>query len=156
VTKFIPKIEKNMIEYIQQRLLTSKKATPIFKDTCAEIYHIEEGNVVYLIMKGLTKNQCYQANAERALSALVRFKSSKMLMDFRELIMMSLEDQRWTEEVWQPQAAKAGLQYIATLMPDNLFAALTINKVMDSVRCNASFDNESFVDESEAYEWLVK
>ncbi len=143
------------METLEQQLLTNKELTPIFKDTCAEIYHVVTDNIVYVVMKGLTKNQCYQVNAERALTTLQRFKSIKLLMDFSNLVMMSPEDQRWTEDVWQSQAVKAGLKFMATIRPDNLFASLSINKLMDNIRANASFENANFASETEAYEWLI-
>jgi hypothetical protein len=144
-----------MTEAVLRTLPTNKELTLIFKDNCAEIYHIEDGNIIYLVMKGLTKNQCYQANAEKALTALTLFHSSRMLINFRDLVMFSPQDQRWTEEVWQKQASKAGLQQLAMIIPDSLFAVLSINKLTDSIKKSASFDNEHFVDEDEAYGWLM-
>jgi hypothetical protein len=142
------------METIEQNLLTSKESTPIFKDACAEIYHIVNDNIICVVMKGLTKNQCYQLNAERALTTLQRFKSTKILMDFSSLVMMSPDDQRWTEDIWQSQAVKMGLKYMATVSPDNLFASLSINKLMENIKRNASFENVNFTNKTEAYEWL--
>lgn len=144
-----------MTEEILHKLPTNKSLTPIFKDICAETYHVKEGNIIYLVMKGLTKNQCYQTNAERALSALVRFNSSKMLIDFHNLVMISPQDQQWMEEVWQKQAAKVGLHQLAMVMPDSLFAILSINKLIEGIKKHASFDIESFLNDTEAYDWLV-
>jgi hypothetical protein len=144
-----------MTEEILHKLPTNKSLTPIFKDICAETYHVKESNIIYLVMKGLTKNQCYQTNAERALSALVRFNSSKMLIDFRNLVMLSPQDQQWMEEVWQKQAAKVGLLQLAIVMPDGLFAILSINKLIEAIKKYASFDTESFLNDTEAYDWLV-
>nr|MCU0394045.1 hypothetical protein [Thermoflexibacter sp.] len=72
------------------------------------------------------------------------------------LVMFSPQDQRWTEEIWQKQASKAGLQHLAMIIPDSLFAVLSINKLTDSIKKSASFDNEHFVDEDEAYGWLME
>lgn len=144
-----------MTEEIPQKLSTNKSLTPIFKDICAETYHVKEGNIIYLVMKGLTKNQCYQVNAERALSALVRFNSTKMLIDFRNLVMLSPQDQQWMEDIWQKQAAKVGLLQLAIVMPDGLFAILGINKLIEAIKKYASFDIENFLNDTEAYEWLV-
>ncbi|SFF39000.1 hypothetical protein [Thermoflexibacter ruber] len=144
-----------MTEETLHKLSTNKSLTPIFKDICAETYHVKEGNIIYLVMKGLTKNQCYQTNAERALSALVRFNSCKMLIDFRNLVMLSPQDQQWMEEVWQRQAVKVGLHQLAIVMPDGLFAILSTNKLIEAIKKHASFDTESFLNDTEAYDWLV-
>ncbi len=145
-----------MTEEILQKLPTSKSLTPIFKDICAETYHIKDGNIIYLVMKGLTKNQCYQTNAERALSASVRFNSDKMLIDFCNLVMLSPRDQQWMEEVWQKQASHIGLSQLAIVMPDGLFAILSINKLIESIKKHASFDTEGFSSSIEAYDWLTR
>jgi hypothetical protein len=144
------------MEILEQKLFTDKQFTPIFQDTCAEIYHLAEGNVVCVKMRGLTKNQCYQLNAERALVALQRYKSAKMLIDFRNLVMMTPEDQQWTTDFWQKQAEKVGLKLMAIIAPDNLFAALIINKLVENIKRNASFENFNFSDEVEAYQWLIE
>ncbi|GAB4194079.1 MAG: hypothetical protein OHK0057_14190 [Thermoflexibacter sp.] len=144
-----------MTEETLHKLSTNKSLTPIFKDICAETYHVKEGNIIYLVIKGLTKNQCYQTNAERALSALVRFNSCKMLIDFRNLVMLSPQDQQWMEEVWQKQASKVGLRQLAIVMPDGLFAILSTNKLIEAIKKHASFDTESFLNDTEAYDWLV-
>ncbi len=142
------------MEIAKQRLLTHKH-TLIFEDTCAEIYHVHDGNIIYVMVRGLTKNQCYQAGAERALASLQKLKTTKLLMDFSNLVMMSTNDQKWTEDVWQKQAIKAGLRRMASVMPDNLFAALSINKLLDTIKVNNSFENANFVNEIEAYNWLL-
>jgi hypothetical protein len=143
------------MEVANQRLLTYKQVTTIFEDVCAEIYHVHEGNVVYVRVKGATKNQCYQVNAERALASLQRLKTAKLLMDFSGLVMMSTNDQKWTEDVWQKEAIKVGLKRMASVMPDNLFAALSINKLLENIKSKDSFENASFTSEVEAYDWLL-
>jgi hypothetical protein len=78
-----------------------------------------------------------------------------MLIDFRNLVMLSPQDQQWMEEVWQKQAAKVGLLQLAIVMPDGLFAILSINKLIEAIKKYASFDTESFLNDTEAYDWLV-
>lgn len=144
------------MEALEQLSLTNIALTPLLKDTCAEIYHVTEDNTVSIQIKGLTKNQCYQTNCERVLTYLTRFRSSKLLVDFRELMMMNTEDRCWTEGVWQHQLAQAGVARLAILMPDNLFAALSINKMIDNIKQNAYWECENFTDESKAYNWLIQ
>lgn len=138
-----------------QKLLIDKQITLILEDNCADIYHVHEGNFIYVRVKGATKNQYYQANADRALASLQRLKTSKLLMDFSGLVMMSTSDQKWTEDVWQRQAVKAGLRRMASVMPDNLFAALSINKLLENIRSNNYFENANFTNEADAYNWLL-
>lgn len=142
------------MEATAQKLLTNEGTVLISKDACAEIYHLPDSNIVYVLMQGLGKNQCYRLNADRSLSVLQRFKATSLIMDFSNLMLMNAEDQKWIEEVWQMQAVEAGLKQMAAVMPDNLFAALSINKLTANIKKNNSFESASFMNSSEAYSWL--
>jgi hypothetical protein len=130
--------------------------TLLFKDTCAEIYHQEDANIISILLKGLTKNQCYKANCEKALYYLAQFGSNKMLLDFSQLMMMNVEDRNWTESVWQQEVAATGLKNMAILMPDDLFASLSLNKMVDNLKKNVYWQTETFANEMQAHDWLIK
>jgi len=143
-----------IMEAALQKLLPNKETVLVSKDNCAEIYHLPDSNIVYVLMQGLSKNQCYRLNADRSLSVLQRFKATCLIMDFSNLMLMSADDQEWIEDVWQKQAVEAGLKQMAAIMPDNLFAALSINKLTANIKRNNSFESASFMDSSDAYSWL--
>ena len=139
-----------------QTQTNTASSTLLFKDTCAEIYHEKNANIIGIFMKGLTKNQCYQANCEKALTYLSRLGSIKILLDLSQLMMMNVEDRNWTENVWQQEIASTGLKKMAILMPDDLFASLSVNKMVESLKKNAYWKTETFDNEEQAYEWLTK
>jgi hypothetical protein len=41
-------------------------------------------------------------------------------------------------------------------MPDGLFAILSINKLIESIKKYALFDTEGFSSNTEAYDWLTR
>ena len=144
------------MEALELLTLTNANFTPLFTDTCAEIYHISEVNVVCMRVRGLTKNQCYQANSERALAYLVALKSTKLLIDLRELMMMDTHDRCWTEDIWQTEIAETGLKKMAIIMPESLFAILSVNKIVENIKKNTRWETEVFTEEKQVSHWLIK
>ena len=79
--------------------------------------------------------------------------SSKLLNSNKNVVGswdMALE---WAEQVWAPQMRKAGLQYLAQVVPASIFATLTIETLIQ--RIDTNFEIRTFEDETAAEAWLM-
>ncbi|MCC9138958.1 hypothetical protein ACFSKU_08690 [Pontibacter silvestris] len=78
---------------------------------------------------------------------------SKLLNSNKEVVGswdMALE---WAESVWTPEMKKAGLRYLAQVVPSSIYATLTIESLIH--RIDKVLEIRTFKEESDAEEWLL-
>ncbi|GAB3197731.1 hypothetical protein ABID22_000772 [Pontibacter aydingkolensis] len=63
---------------------------------------------------------------------------------------MALE---WAENEWAPQMKKAGLRYIAQVVPSSIYATLTIESLIHKI--DDQFEIRTFEDDEDAKAWLL-
>jgi hypothetical protein len=87
------------------------------------------------------------------LLEMMREKSCPKLLNSNEKVIgswdMALE---WAENEWAPQMRAAGLRYLAQVVPNSVYATMTIESLIQ--RIDEEFEIRTFGDESQARDWL--
>lgn len=68
----------------------------------------------------------YRSHLMRILDVLVEKQGSRMLLDMRDMPVMSPDDQEWSEREWMPRSVATGLKYTAVVMPKSALARSTL------------------------------
>jgi hypothetical protein len=93
----------------------------------------EEGGFVEMEWKRLAKGDEFRQGLDMGLKLLTEKKSNKWLADLRQLGVVEKEDQIWSNENWFPRAYEAQIKYMAIVVPQSVFAKMSMNEIMRKV-----------------------
>jgi len=78
-------------------------------------------------------------------------KATRWITDSREMPVLPPEAQKWTNEVWWPQAVELGFRWLAVVMPESAISQMALTRsIMDSMRQEINY----FGSTDEAIQWL--
>ena len=83
------------------------------------------------------------------------FKLKKCLVDLRAIKVYAPGSQELIKNVWFPRVKKEGMQYVAFVVPEDMFAQASMNKAHDETGEN-SMQTQYFKDLDAARTWLVQ
>jgi len=123
---------------------------------CAVEYDVDVP-CVSMIWKGYaTSNQFREAN-ERVLQEIQQRRSSKLLSDAKEFVLIGATDQNWLSSNWIPRVLQAGVRKIALVMPRFYFNRVAVDTVTQRLAQNTANDLvsiEYFESRDAARTWL--
>lgn len=93
----------------------------------------EEGGFVEMQWKQLAKGDEFRQGLDMGLNLLREKKATKWLADLRQLGVVEKEDQVWSNENWFPRAYDAHIKYMAIVVPQSVFAKMSMNEIMRKV-----------------------
>lgn len=93
----------------------------------------EEDGFVEMQWKKLAKGDEFRHGLNMGLNLLIEKKSTKWLADLRELGVVEKNDQIWSNEDWFPRAYAAHIKYMAIVVPQSVFAKMSMNEIMRKV-----------------------
>jgi hypothetical protein len=112
---------------------------------------------VSMIWKGYaTSGQFREAN-ERVLHEVQQRRSSKLLGDAKEFVLIGATDQNWLSSNWIPRLLQAGVRKIALVMPRFYFNRVAVDTVTQRLAQNVANDLvsiEYFESRDTARKWL--
>ena len=114
----------------------------------------EVGGFVEMQWKKLAKGDEFRRGLDMGLKLLTEKKSNKWLADLRQLGVVEKEDQIWSNENWFPRAYDAHIKYMAIVVPQSVFAKISMNEIMRKVNNKdlTIYYHEELV---EARKWLA-
>ncbi|HEY9047510.1 MAG TPA: hypothetical protein VIN08_16505 [Ohtaekwangia sp.] len=86
------------------------------------------------------------------LSAMLHFKTGKLLMDTERFGTLHPFDQKWISAKWLSKTMKAGHSHAAIVLPDNAYAQMTLEATMTSAVNEMTFSY--FHSTEDALAWL--
>lgn len=102
---------------------------------------------------GLPPSEEFRKGCNTALELMRKHGIVKILTDNTEAKVFAVEDQRWLNEEWLPQAQAIGYRCSAVLVQNDPFVTFAVKNIM-AKRDPKKFTSKFFTDEREALEWL--
>lgn len=119
-----------------------------------KVYYDGNNHTVVMEWSGYATSNEFRSGTELMLQTLVSNRCNKVLADIREMTLISMEDQRWTESVFLPRAIAGGFRALAIVKPESYFNKVAIENVsykIDKEKVQINF----FDNREEAESWLA-
>jgi hypothetical protein len=106
--------------------------------------------------KEAAPSEIYREAMNLTLTLFERHQSGLIFCDSTHQGAVSLADQEWTTEEWNPRAIKLGLKKTAILLPKKAEAKLAIDKMKERVEVRPNADQAAYFSEvAQAKAWLL-
>jgi hypothetical protein len=116
----------------------------------------DELRAVVFKWKKFATSEAYREAMNLTITLLEQNSGNLIMCDSTHQGVISLEDQRWTTEEWNPHAIRAGLKKTAILMPEKVVTQMAIDKMKKQVEMRHNADEAAyFYDEAQARAWLL-
>lgn len=119
------------------------------------IYFDAAINAVVMEWDGYATSQQFREGTELMLNKLIHHKTTKVLADVKDMVLIGREDQEWLNRQFLPRAIGFGFKSIAMIRPEHYFNKVAVESVSYKVDKDKLaihfFDNMD-----EAKEWLGK
>lgn len=125
-------------------------------ETNTKIYNIyfdEQLGAVVMEWDGYATSGQFREGTELMLNLLIQHRTSKVLADVKDMIMIGKEDQEWMNTDFLPRAIQFGFKAIAMIKPDYYFNKVAVESVsykVDKDKLTINF----FDNLEEAKDWL--
>lgn len=123
------------------------------RDFC-KIYFHTESKIINIQWQGFPRSQEFREACYKVIDFMIEYKTGKLLTDNRNAKVFSVEDQKWLNTEWLPQAIKAGYYCSATLINDDVFVKTAIQNITKK-RDSEFLKTKIFNREEEALSWLL-
>ena len=84
---------------------------------------------VIMTWKGYATSREFREANERILGVIVERKSSNLLADIKEFVLIGADDQHWLTSNWIPRATGAGLRNVAMISSSFYFNRVAVGNV---------------------------
>lgn len=122
------------------------------KKWCKVSYN-EDVPCVQLDWFGFVTGEKFREACNAALALLKEKSATKMIANNSEAKLVSLEDQKWMNEEWFPQAYEAGYRTSAVVESENIFNEVAVKNIVNKME-NGKFTVQYFHSLERAKEWL--
>jgi hypothetical protein len=123
-----------------------------------EVYNIYFDAAIHAVVMewdGYATSQQFREGTELMLNQLIQNKTTKVLADVKDMVLIGREDQEWLTSQFLPRAIGFGFKSIAMIRPEHYFNKVAVESVSYKVDKDKLaihfFDNVE-----EAKEWLSK
>ncbi|PLX02567.1 MAG: hypothetical protein C0595_10290 [Marinilabiliales bacterium] len=124
-----------------------------FDEDYLEIHWNENGKYVLMMWKGFAQGDSYRLGLNKGLELIESKKSNCWLADLREMKVLSLEDQDWSNNDWFPRAIKGGIRKMAIVLPTSSLGKIGVKSIMKKVG-GIEIETSYFPTIKEAEKWL--
>jgi hypothetical protein len=124
----------------------------IFGDVFFTADRINGGSILYAQWFGVQSIETVKEGADIMLQVIHETPYTKLLNSNKNVIGswdMALD---WVENTWTPLMKKAGLRYVAQVIPTSIYATLTIENLIQ--RIDKNFEIRIFEEDAAAEAWL--
>ncbi len=108
---------------------------------------------VVMQWKKFVEGESFRKGLDTGLKLVEEKHAKRWLADLRKLGVVTQEDQQWSNEDWFPRAINSSLQYMAIIVPENIIAKWSVDRIMTKVE-GASLLTHYFDNTDKAMEWL--
>ena len=124
----------------------------VFGDVYFTAERIDENAYIRAQWFGVQSVETVKEGGYTLIKMMHESPSSKLLNCNKNVVGawdMALE---WAETEWTPQMKKAGLRYLAQVVPASIFATMTIESLI--LKIDETFEIRTFEKEADAIAWL--
>jgi hypothetical protein len=93
------------------------------------IGHDADVPCVIMTWKGYATSSEFREANERILRLIVEHRTSKLLGDIKEFVLIGADDQHWLSSNWIPRVTEAGLRTVALVTPVFYFNRVAVESV---------------------------
>jgi hypothetical protein len=131
----------------------SEAITIIENEYATLVYHPDAKIVHHTFLKPIGGDE-FREVLDSGAKTLKKHKASKWLSDDRENSALSREDTEWSKTDWFPRAVKAGWQYWALVVPQDIVGRMNMKEFVDSY-LDQGLRIAVFSKPEPAMEWLL-
>ncbi len=102
-------------------------------DQVYNIYFDAGSNVVTMDWDGYATTAQFREGTETMLNILIENHAHKVLADSKDMILISMEDQRWLETQFLPRAIRFGMKACAIVRPNSYFNKIAVEAVSNKI-----------------------
>ncbi len=125
----------------------------LFQSKAVVISYNPDGKFIHVEWKGLCSNSEYLEILAKQVDFTKKKKAAKILYDLRKLGIISVENQKYTNEIYFPQISAAGSKHAAIIQSDSVFGKASVNNILGK-KNEVLFQSSVFNDTAKAVEWL--
>lgn len=101
----------------------------------------------------MLSSEDYRYGLAQGLELVNKKECENWIGNLREMKMITMADEKWTNETWFPQALKTTLRHMAVVVSTDAFNKVAVNNIMGQVKV-AHLTTKYFQDVEESREWL--
>ncbi len=124
------------------------------QQTMEKAYYEQSFNGIVFTFSGTPSAEEFRNIALSGLDLLKSKGVTKILNNTSELEIVTIENQEWSQTVWFPMAQKAGLQYFAFVIPNNIFGEASAQQTNEKAEDEGDIQIQYFKTFDEAAAWL--
>lgn len=123
------------------------------KETAYTIFFEPDLNCVVMEWKGYATSEQFREGTELMLNSLIKNKTTKVLADIQDMVIIGTEDQHWLNSLFLPRAMQFGFKSVAIIKPNSYFNKVAVESVSDKINKEELAIN-FFESKQHATEWL--
>ena len=108
---------------------------------------------VVMEWKKFVLGEDFRKGLDKGLELVKEKQSKRWLADLRSIGVVAQEDQDWSNTNWFPRALAAGLTHMAIVVPENVIAKWSVDRIMNKVE-NTNLTVHYFDGVEKAKQWL--
>jgi hypothetical protein len=113
----------------------------------------EQTKSVVMKWKGFVSGEDFRSEVVKGLELIKGKKGVKWLADLSEMGVIAQEDQKWTDQIWFPQAVKEGIKFIAIVRPHKMVSQMSVKNVVMNIN-GLDIESEYFDTIENAKVWI--
>lgn len=127
---------------------------PIFIGQHCTVEYLTDVPCAVIRWNGLPPSEEFRKGCNTVLDLMKQHHLTKVITDNRLAKVFAMNDQRWLNEEWLPQAQKLGYRYSAVLVKENdPFVTFAVKNIMNK-RDPSKFEARFFHQTIDAVAWL--
>jgi hypothetical protein len=108
---------------------------------------------VVMEWKRFVEGEDFRRGLNTGLKLVQEKHATRWLADLRQIGVIAPEDQEWSNVDWFPRAVVAGLTRMAIVIPENIIAKWSVDRIMNRVH-NTNLTVHHFDNVEQARVWL--
>ncbi|WP_040496435.1 hypothetical protein [Fulvivirga imtechensis] len=123
-----------------------------------KIYQIQfdsQNQWVTMLWEGYVSSIDFREGTEMMLNLLIENRTSKVLANIKDMLLIDKEDQQWLQNYFLPRAMRFGFRTLAIVKPTSYFNLAAIEEISTGIR-EKEFKIELFDSVKDAQNWLSR
>ena len=126
----------------------------VVENSDVSLYCYPDYGIVHHIMHRFVYGDTFRNLLTKGADVFIQYNCNKWLSDDKSSSALRQEDLEWGQQEWEPRVLKAGWDYWAMVMPEQILGQINRRKLVDRYK-SQGVDVEVFSDVSEAFDWLT-
>ena len=119
-----------------------------------ELWYHPDSKIVHHKMKKSLPPGGHKKLLSTGADYMEKYGAIKWLSDDRKNAVLTQEDQEWNDKHWRPRVIRAGWQYWALLMPEQMIGKMNMQRIISQKYTDLGITIEFFDNPLTALKWL--